>query len=185
MTRIIKPTDEEVEEFLTESNAIESEYSDIALQDTKQAWTMSVLNFKDDFSIDLICAIHRRLMKRLNPGIAGKIRKVPIYVGNSISYRECLKPELINGRLKKLINDWNEQKENLKEMPKSTKESFIKQWHIDFEGVHPYEDGNGRTGRIIMNLQRLSIGLPILIIHEGDEQFSYYKWFKEKENERN
>jgi hypothetical protein len=71
-----------------------------------------------------------------------------------------------------------ENKDNLKEMPKSTKEVFIKQWHINFEGIHPFEDGNGRIGRILMNLQRLSVGLPILIIHEGEEQFEYYKWFK-------
>jgi hypothetical protein len=30
-----------------------------------------------------------------------------------------------------------------------------------------------------MNVQRLMIGLPLLIIHEGEEQFSYYKWFKQ------
>ena len=175
---IKEPTDEEVKEFLKESNAIEREYSEIALQDANQAWVIAVLNFKDDFSIDLICGIHRRLMKRLNPKIAGNIRKIKIYVGNRINYRECLKPELIHERLEKLIKAWNKNKENLKEMPDSTKEAFIKQWHIDFEGIHPFEDGNGRTGRIIMNLQRLSMRLPLLIIHEGEEQFEYYKWFK-------
>lgn len=124
-------------------------------------------------------------MKRLNPKIAGHIRDVPVYVGNYKSFRECLKPELIRGRLDKLFAAWNEQKENLKEMPDSTKEAFIKQWHIDFEGVHPFEDGNGRTGRMLMNLQRLMVGLKILIIHEGDEQFSYYKWFKKEDEKRN
>lgn len=173
-----KPTEENVNEFLKESNAIEREYSNEAFDDAKQAWITGVLNAKDDFSIDLMLALHRRLMKRLNPKIAGHIREIPIYVGSYKSFRECLKPELIRERLKLLFKAWNDNKENLKEMPDSTKEAFIKQWHIDFESVHPFEDGNGRIGRMLMNLQRVMVGLPILIIHEGVEQTNYYKWFK-------
>ena len=179
---IIQPTDEEAEEFLKESNAIEREYSQEALEDANQAWIVGLLNFKDDFSIDLICGLHRRLMKRLNKKIAGNIRKIPVYVGNQFHWRTCLAPELINERLQKLVDSWNSNKKTLKETKSDmTKEAFIKQWHIDFEGIHPFEDGNGRIGRMIMNLQRLSIGLPLLIIHEGPEQFIYYKWFKEHE----
>jgi len=172
------PTDEEVKEFLKESNAIEREYSDIALQDANQAWITGVLNARNDFSIELMCGIHRRLMKRLNPKIAGHIREVPVYVGNSTGYRECLKPELIREELKKLFDGWNNTKEKLKEMSDSTKEMFVKEWHIKFEGVHPFEDSNGRTGRILMNLQRLSLNLPLLIIYDK-EKGDYYQWFKE------
>lgn len=177
---MITPTNEQVKEFLSESNKIESEYSEQALLDANQAWITGVLNFKEDFSIDLICGLHRRIMKRLNPKIAGKIRKVPIYVGNSKGYRECLKPELINERLTKLVKSWNDTKNTLEGMSETAKIVFIKQWHIDFEGIHPFEDGNGRTGRMIMNLQRLYLNLPLLIIHEGQEQFNYYSWFKEQ-----
>ena len=58
-------------------------------------------------------------------------------------------------------------------------QSLIKRWHIQFEHIHPFEDGNGRTGRILMNLQLRKRGLPIMVIHEGKEQSEYYKWFKE------
>lgn len=172
-------SDEQVDEFLRESNAIEREYSDEAFEDSKQAWIVGVLNAKDDFSIDLMCGIHRRLMKRLNREIAGKIRDIPIYVGNSKGYRECLKPEYIKERLIYLFDAWEDNKKQLQKSLDSTKEVFVKQWHIDFEAVHPFRDGNGRVGRILMNLQRLMLGLPLLIIHEGDEQMEYYKWFKE------
>ena len=138
--KIKKPTDQEVDEFLSESNKIEREYSEEALQDAKQAWITGVLNAKDDFSIDLMLGIHRRLMKRLNPRIAGNIRTIPVYVGNSQSYRECLKPELIKEHLQKLFDGWNNNKKTLKEMPDSTKETFVKEWHVRFEGVHPFED---------------------------------------------
>ena len=57
-------------------------------------------------------------------------------------------------------------------------EETIEQDHIWFEKIHPFEDGNGRTGRILMNIQRLNAGLPLLIIHEGKEQMEYYKWFQ-------
>lgn len=177
---MIEPKDKELEEFLRESNAIEGVYDEQSLQDAKQAWTIGVLYFKKEFTIDLILGIHSRLMKNLNKKIAGHIRKIPIYVGNKHEFRECMKPELIKKELKKLINNWNDNIEKLKKMSKIDKENFTKQLHIDFERIHPFEDGNGRTGRILMNLQRLSIGLPILIIHEGVEQVFYYEWFKQK-----
>lgn len=173
---MIQPTDKEVDEFLRESNAIEREYSKQAFDDAKQAWITGVLNAKNDFSIDLMLGIHRRLMKRLNPNIAGKIRTVPIYVGSSKGYKECLKPELIKEELRLLFNPG---------IYPTLSEETIKTWHIKFESIHPFKDGNGRTGRILMNLQRLKIGLPLLIIHEGDEQFKYYKWFKEDEKNKN
>jgi Fic family protein len=49
--------------------------------------------------------------------------------------------------------------------------------HIKFEEIHPFEDGNGRVGRILWNIQRLMLGLPLKIIHTGKEQFDYYKIF--------
>ena len=54
-----------------------------------------------------------------------------------------------------------------------------KDLHVWYEEIHPFADGNGRTGRMFMNWHRLKVGLPLLIIHKGEEQFSYYEWFKE------
>ena len=152
-------------EFLRESNAIEREYSKEALDDATNAWIMACLNSKylNKQNISYILGIHQRLLKRLNKEIAGKIRECPV---------------TISGKTK-----WNSKEEIIKELnilhkniPKTEEE--IKQWHIKFEEIHPFEDGNGRTGRILMNIQRLKIGLPLLIIHEGKEQMEYYKWFK-------
>jgi Fic family protein len=175
-----KPTDEEIDEFLKESNAIENEFSKIAFDDAKQAWITGVLN-KEEFSIELMLAIHRRLMKRLNKEIAGKIRDIPVYVGNSVNTRECMKPELIRYNLEELFERWENKNKthNLKNTDIATKEEWIKKWHVDFEHIHPFQDGNGRTGRMLMNIQRLMIGLPILIIHTGPEQYKYYEWFRE------
>ena len=53
---------------------------------------------------------------------------------------------------------------------------MCKKDRIWFEKNHPFEDGNGRTGRILLNWQRLQYGLPLLII-ESYKKEEYYKWF--------
>ena len=51
--------------------------------------------------------------------------------------------------------------------------------HVKYEKIHPFADGNGRTGRMFMNWTRLKRNNePLLIIHEGEEQREYYGWFK-------
>lgn len=151
----------EVEEFLSESNKIENEYSKEALEDTKQAWVMAYLMKDEPFSINYILGIHGRLAKRLNPKIAGKIRDCAVYIGG----RACLQSrEEIEEELTELC----------KKVPKTEKE--IKEFHKVYENIHPHSDFNGRTGRILMNIQRINIGLPILIIKEK-EKYEYYKWF--------
>jgi fido (protein-threonine AMPylation protein) len=169
------PTDEEVKEFLKESNEIEREYSQEAMDDAEQAWFMAVINARD-FDTPYLLGIHRRLLKRLAPHYAGKIRDFPVYIGGE---RRDQNKEEIKKELAKLFKKWRDNKETLKDMPDSTKELFVKEWHIKYEKIHPFGDGNGRTGRILMNIQRLTLNLPLMIIHTGPEQFKYYTWFKE------
>jgi fido (protein-threonine AMPylation protein) len=163
-----------VEEFLKESNFIEGEYSGNALKDAKQAWSMACIcskDFNEKEGVSYTLGIHRRLMKRLNPEIAGKIRDKKVYVGSySKGFKECLDHTKIREELNKLL------------VIKPKNEEEIKDWHIQFESIHPFEDGNGRTGRILMNIQRLRINLPLLIIHTGIEQENYYKWFRGEKN---
>lgn len=155
-------------EFLEHSNWIEGEDSEEALQDSHQAWMCGLISIKEeDISLDLILAMHRRLMKRLNSEIAGKLRKVQVGVMTKEGFNEAIHWTKIKSELESLCCV----------VPKDDEE--IKSWHIKFESIHPFRDGNGRVGRILLNLQRIKAGLPLLIIHEGKEQFEYYKWFKD------
>ena len=46
-------------------------------------------------------------------------------------------------------------------------------FHAKFENIHPFADGNGRTGRLVMNYLLLTNNHPPVIIHEEDRK-SYY-----------
>jgi len=159
---MLKIEKQKLEEFLKESNAIENEFSVIAFEDALKAWNALILY--DELTKENILETHNTLICRLEPSIAGRIRTVNVRVG----YQIAPEPEKLEFMLEEL----------LKLVPKTKDE--IKKWHIAFEYIHPFGDGNGRTGRILMNWQRIKNDLPMLIIHEGDEQFEYYKWFDER-----
>lgn len=55
-----------------------------------------------------------------------------------------------------------------------------KAMHIRFENIHPFRDGNGRTGRMLMWWHERALGLEPTLIRFEDRP-AYYRWFKSKE----
>jgi len=168
----------EIVEFLEHSNFIENEIRSMALDDAVKAWKFAY-QYRNNITVRYIYAIHRHLMKRIRPDIAGNLRTCDIWIGGKRKKYKG-KTDLID-RLYSLVDiitaniSFTDDTDNVE-----SKEKLAKNAHILFEQIHPFEDGNGRVGRILYNIHRLNLGLPIHIIHEGTEQLEYYKWFSSK-----
>ena len=176
------PTPEEVTEFLQHSNWIEGERSEEAVSYARLAWERAVqivLKQTRFFNVQTIKSIHFLLLRKLNPRIAGKFRNCDVMIGGE--RKRFISEELIKQDLQeRVINPMTLQSSHEWTYPKLA-DFAAKQLHIAFEDIHPFEDGNGRVGRILYNIHRLNLGLPLHIIHEGEEQQEYYKWFQKGE----
>lgn len=157
-------------DFLRESNAIEGVYSQEALEDAMGAWEYAK-EHRRNLSLNVILKIHHFLMRRLNSKIAGKWR---VNVAVTVGMRYC--PGKSKYFIRKEVQEWIDKCEIHSGLGA---EEDIKRWHVEFEKIHPFVDCNGRTGRILMNLQRLNVNLPVLVIKDSEKRY-YYDWFKEE-----
>ena len=112
--------------------------------------------------------LHLRLLNgtgMLPPEEIGIFRRQQVYVGR-------FTPPSPGAHLLRHVQRW---KELVVAGPDRAPEEWCWRVHDEYECVHPFSDGNGRTGRLILNAMRLSLGLPWLIVHHGDEQQRYYR----------
>lgn len=67
-----------------------------------------------------------------------------------------------------LMGDWIEDAQGLRTADEATLPESLAQLHARFEQVHPFLDGNGRTGRLVLNLLLVRLGFPPAIIYKGE-----------------
>ena len=60
----------------------------------------------------------------------------------------------------------------------------IAKFHLDFETIHPFCDGNGRIGRVLICFQLQRLGFPIIIIRDREKK-EYYQSFSRYRDEKN
>lgn len=101
----------------------------------------------------------------------GDYKKLP----NEVGGRETALPEEVADQMKALLKTYNEKAEKTLE--------DILEFHVNFERIHPFQDGNGRVGRLILFKECLKYNIVPFII-EDDMKMFYYQGLKEWDNEK-
>jgi Fic family protein len=116
---------------------------------------------------DTILFIHGLLLGGIDDTIAGRFRKQDehVRVGKYIAPA----PEHIVRMIEVLLNEY-------KTNHATDIFTNIAYFHLQFETIHPFCDGNGRIGRVLINLQLQEFGYPNIIIRDKEKQL-YYKTF--------
>lgn len=122
-------------------------------------------------------AINENLIKSINETINKDIkdtkgyRKVQVFIRGS----EHIPPEPV--KIPNLMNyyiyNYNHDEQEIF--------NKIAKYHIEFEKIHPFEDGNGRTGRLLLNYELLKNNLPPLVISK-DDRIKYFEFLRDNDD---
>lgn len=180
----------EIPELVYNSNAIEN--STLTLEDTEKILaggelerkvnvrevfeaknlagiTGSLLeNSNRELTVSFILELHKILLTNIDNTIAGRFRSGNewVRVGNHLGAN----PMFVNSLMQELTDIYNNEKD-LYFLDK------IAHFHAEFETIHPFVDGNGRMGRVLINLQLMNLGLPPIIIQNKSKLTEYYPLF--------
>lgn len=120
-----------------------------------------------------------RFIKKLNETINRDIkdtegyRSVQVFIQGSEHIPP--EPEKVPNLMNYYIYNYNHDEQDI----------FVKiaKYHIEFEKIHPFEDGNGRTGRLLINYELLKNNLPPVIITKED-RVKYFEFLRNDDNTR-
>lgn len=104
------------------------------------------------------------------PQDRGVYRRIPVkIVGAKV---EPPQPYIVGVKMEELMRNFSNVANKLHDIEK------IARFHLEFEGIHPFIDGNGRTGRLILNLELMKRGYPPISVKFTDRK-NYYECFNE------
>ena len=124
---------------------------------------------------EIILFLHQMLIGGIDDNIAGRFRRKGEYV--RVGTHIAPAPEHVERMVEEILNEYL-----------GISEAYfidkIAKFHLDFETIHPFCDGNGRIGRALMNYQFLRLGFPSVIIRNKEKKY-YYKAFNDYRDNKN
>ncbi len=122
-----------------------------------------------ELSKENILLLHQMLIGGIDDSIAGRFREKGEYV--RVGTHIAPAPEQVERMIEAILLEYS-----------SDLQAYfldkIAKFHLDFETIHPFCDGNGRIGRVLTNLQFLSFGFPRVIIRNKEKDI-YYQSFRD------
>lgn len=168
--------------FIFETNTIGIEGQSLNVDDIIETANhfkcidMIIDNASYILSENFIKQVHATLMNgtsqsRLEWFVVGGYKKLP----NEVGGKDTVLPEDVATKMQNLLQNYNRNKEK----------SFddIIDFHVQFEAIHPFQDGNGRVGRLIMFKECLRNNIIPFII-DDDMKMLYYRGLSEWRNEK-
>lgn len=128
-----------------------------------------------ELSTENILLLHQMLIGGIKDSIAGRLRKPGEYV--RVGTHIAPAPEHVHQLLENLLIDY---RSNLDDYFLER----IAKFHLEFERIHPFCDGNGRIGRVLINQQMAQFGLPPVVIRNKGKREHYYPAFVEYINDQ-
>lgn len=147
-------------EHLRESNLIEGIDDPQADRQSYDAWQWCAT--RPTVDLDTILGLHHRITGSQLGEHAGRLRQVNVRVGPRVASPWQQVPGMLAEWVGKLAR-WADHDPQ--------------QMHIEFEHIHPFVDGNGRTGRCLMWWHEVRLGRAPTLLRADDRQ-RYYDWFR-------
>jgi len=130
---------------------------------------------ESELSLEMILLLHKMLIGNINDAIAGRFRTTGEYV--RVGTHIAPAPEHVEQMMERILREFAADRNNYFA-------DKIAKFHLDFETVHPFCDGNGRMGRVIINFQLMRSGFPCIIIRDKEKRI-YYASFSEYRDSKN
>ena len=124
---------------------------------------------------EMILLLHKMLISNIEDKIAGRFRQPGEYV--RVGTYIAPPPEKVEQLIEENLIRYNSDQETYFS-------DKIAQFHLEFEHTHPFIDGNGRIGRVIINHQLQAMGYPSVIIRNKEKK-EYYQAFREYDDKKN
>lgn len=178
MSYFVIPTPEEIQEFVRQSNAIEGitqPEGHPLFADHAAAVYFVIKSLSEKGIVPTPKEIHAILLRSQPDERPGEYRSANVWIGK-IGTPSPYSASILMENLLNTVNAGIDQR--------ARNESRIWDIHNELEAIHPFMDGNGRTGRIWMNAMRLRRGLSWLIIPAEKKQEYYSRINEFRQNSR-